>query len=193
MINIIHMLVTVSECNSINVDSDPTSREHDANETRQTASDTMDQAIGTARKLTEYTGELKNEDKWHYTTGDKPLKLYAPKEEEDMTISQAIRHCSHYTPSTPGSRLWDGDTTIAANMPNLTVDHKYWITSVGRTASDAIRHCATLSIQQAGKPRSIEIYQHKDCLNDTVKALPMCIRDPDNLSARQKGTGPCKM
>ena len=187
VINIVHMLVTVSECTSSNDRVETDGLDHNADETQQAMSNIMDQAIETARKLTGYTGQLKPNGEWQYTTGNKPLKLYAPQD-MNMSIRHAIRHCKLYAPNTPGTRLWDGDTTIAANMPDLTVDHKYWITSMGRTAADNIRHCAILEINEAGTPGSIKISQYSDCRDDTIEAaLPVCLGDPDNLSAGQEG------
>ena len=186
VINILHMLVTVSECTTsdeagVNADN----RNHDASETRQAMTTRMDQTIETVSRLSGYTGQLKPNKGWHYTTGDKPLKLYKPQD-EDMTIKQAIKYCRQYAPNTntTGTRLWDGDTTRAADMPRLTEDHKYWIRSKGRTADNNIRQCATLEINEEGIPGGITITKYSDCReNITKEAVPVCVGNPDNPSA----------
>ena len=99
------------------------------------------------------------------------------------------------SPTSLCGRLWDKDATIAATMPRLEAKKNYWITSTdsrlgSRTeneAFNAIRHCAILTIQQIGEPRCITIHQYKDCGNNSVTALPMCLRELNNPIAQEAG------
>ena len=98
VINILHMLVTMgesSQAGGVNADS----RDQDASETRRAMIARMDQTIGTANKLSEYTGQLKDQQGWNYTINDKPLRLYAIHN-ENMAIKRASRYCREYGPST---------------------------------------------------------------------------------------------
>ena len=101
MINILHMLVTMGECDTssqaggVNADND----DQDASKTRQAMIARMDQTIGTANKLSGYTGPLKDQQGWNYTMNDKPLRLYAIHN-ENMALRQASIYCREYGPST---------------------------------------------------------------------------------------------
>ena len=121
-------------------------RNQDASKTRRAMTARMEQTIGTANILSGYTGKLKDEQGWHYTINDKPLRLYAIHN-ENMAIKQAARYCREYGPitnTTGTTRLWDRDTARAKDMPELMKDQKYWIRSEVRTADNNIRQCATL-------------------------------------------------
>ena len=153
VINILHMLVTMGECTTssqaggVNADN----HDQDASETRRAMTARMDQTIGTAEELSGYTGQLKDEQGWHYTINDKPLRLYAIHN-ENMAIKQAARYCREYGPSTNTTgttRLWDGDTARAEDMPELTKDQKYLIKSEVRTANNNIRQSAKTEYQTA--------------------------------------------
>ena len=152
MINTLHMLISISECNTVDTShSEGESvgdHNQDESDTRQVMKTKMDQTIEAADLLSNYSGYIKDEQEWNYTTSNKPLKLYAVHT-EDMTILDARIHCTKYGQE-PGiaktTRIWNGDTTRASDMPALTSNEKYWIQAKQRTAESITRTCATLEI-----------------------------------------------
>ena len=133
VINTLHMLISISECNT--VDTSHSEREsvgdHDQDEsdTRQVMTTKMDQTIEAADLLSKYSGDIKNKQEWNYTTSDKPLRLYAVHT-ENMDILEASRHCDEYGQETgiaKATKLWNGDTARASDMPGLTKEQNYWI------------------------------------------------------------------